>query len=283
MVIRYAEDMGARHSGMALGACVLATFAACGPAFTAGGTGGDGGEDASSDSPGVGGDSSGGDAVAVDAGGDGFGHDVVVHDAPPPPNDASSSGGSMDAVANDAVVGGSKLVFVTSQLFNGNLGGLTGADALCKMLAGQAAHPGTFKAWLSSTTQSASQRLTHSTGPYVLANGKQVASNWAGLTSGTLLNPIDVTETGGTPPDSPIMCSNTPLPAAWTATAANGTLATTQGATCMDWTTSGQSTGAILGVANQTGANWTDGCGNESSVGTSPICGSTASLYCIEQ
>jgi hypothetical protein len=271
--------------GLALSACVLATLAACGQAFTAGGPD-DGGGDASSDSPGAGEGSSGGDAVTGDASGDtagdGIGHDAVAKDGPRP-HDAPSSEGSADGVANDVVVGPSKLVFITSQLYNGNMGGLSGADTLCQKLAVQASRPGTFKAWLSSTATSAGQRLTHSTGPYVLSNGTQIAANWVGLTSGTLLSPINVTETGGPAPTPTIMCSSFSVGAAWTSTAADGTLATTLKATCSDWTTSGPSNGAVLGVADQTGPSWTDGCGAQSAAGTSAICVSTASLYCIEQ
>jgi hypothetical protein len=260
---------------MALSACVLATLVACGQAFTAGESG-DGGDDASSDSPGA------GDGVAGDAGGDGIGHDVVSQDRPPP-HDAPSSEGAADAIVGDVVVGPAKLVFVTSQVYNGNLGGLAGADALCQKLATQTLRPGTFKAWLSSTATSAAQRLTHSTGPYVLVNGTRVAANWAGLTSGTLLSAINLTETGGPPPAGTLVCSSTNVGAAWTSTAADGTLATMLGATCADWGTSGLSTGALLGVVGPTGSGWTNGCGAQTAGNNSAICAQTASLYCFEQ
>jgi hypothetical protein len=279
--------MRAQRPGMALSAFVLATFAACGQAFSTAGAG-DGGGDASNDSPGaVEGGSSGGEAGAGDvsgdhAGGDGSAHDVVAIDGPAP-HDAPSSEGFAEVGTGDVVVGGSKLVFVTSITFIGDLGGLSGADGKCQQLANAASRAGTFKAWLSSTTESAGARLTHSTGPYVLVNSTQVAANWVGLTSGTLLNPIDVTETGGPAPNSNILCSSSPVPAAWTSTAVNGALATTQGATCADWTTSGQSNGAILGLPQLTSASWTDGCSSQTPVGTSTICSGAAALYCIEQ
>jgi hypothetical protein len=266
---------------MALGACVLATLAACGQAFTSSESGDGGGEDASSDSPGAGEGSSGDDATG-DAGADAIGHDAPAHDGPSM-HDAPASEGAAEGGIGDVVVGSPKLVFITSQLYNGNLGGLLGADGLCQKLAGQASRPGVFKAWLSSTLTSAAERLTHSTGPYVLPNGTPVAANWAGLTSGTLLSPIDLTETGANAPSPTIMCGSTNVPAAWTATAPDGTLGTTLKATCGDWTTSGQSNGAILGVADQTGAAWTAGCSSQTAAGTSTICGQTASLYCIEQ
>jgi hypothetical protein len=274
--------MRARHPGMALSACVLATLAACGQAFTGGGPGGDGGEDASNDSPGAGEDSPGGDSVTGDAGGDGIAHDGVAHDGSPPHDASSIEGGSGDAMANDGVVGPAKVVFITSTLYTGDLGGLAGADSKCQSVA-MLALKGTFKAWLSSTATSASQRLTHSTGPYVLTDNTTVASDWAGLTSGTLLHPIDLTETGMSAPIPTINCGSTSvLPAAWTSTAPNGSLNGMRD-TCTDWTTNGPSYGAGLGVVGQTNSTWTAGCGSESSVNTDPICASQASLYCIEQ
>jgi hypothetical protein len=276
---------------VALSAGVLATLAACGQAFSTDGSG-DGGGDSSSDSPGVTeGGSSGGEAGAGDAagdaandhaGGDGSAHDAVTIDGPPP-HDAPSSEGPAEVGTGDVVVGGTKLVFVSSISLTGDLGGLDGADLKCQTLAKASSRSGTFKAWLSSTTTSAASRLTHSTGPYVLVNGTQVAADWAGLTSGTLLNPISMSETGGFPPQSNILCSSTNVPAAWTATAPDGTLATTVGATCADWTTSGPSNGAVLGIVASTSATWTDGCSSQVPGGTSTMCAGAAALYCIEQ
>lgn len=91
-----------------------------------------------------------------------------------------------------------KIIFVTSATYSGNLGGLAGADAKCQSLADVANLSGTFKAWLSGIGpgKSAAERLSHHFGPYKRTDGVIVANNWSGLTSGTLLNPINVTETG---------------------------------------------------------------------------------------
>ena len=50
-------------------------------------------------------------------------------------------------------------VFNSSTSYNGNLGGLTGADAKCQSRAAAAGLTGTYKAWLSSTTINAKDRL----------------------------------------------------------------------------------------------------------------------------
>src|SRR4029077_17175057 len=73
------------------------------------------------------------------------------------------------------VPGSNSIVFVSSATYGGgNLGGLTGADPKCQSLATAAVLPGTYKAWLSDDTTSAASRLTHSTNPYVLVDGKTI-------------------------------------------------------------------------------------------------------------
>jgi hypothetical protein len=272
-------------------ACLAAaTLAACGQAFSTGA-----GVDAGPS------DSAGNDAVALDGSHpDGGGpadapSDTSHADAPgapdaPSPPDASSDGVTgHDAISVDAIVGDAvtvdgpwttKRIFVSSESYTGNLGGLTGADSLCQQLATTAKLGGTYKAWLSSTTTSASARLTHATVPYVLVNGVVVAQDWTGLTSGTLLSPIDVNEGGGPAPMELLMCGQSNASVVWTATSTSGMLGTTQGATCADWTSSTTTTGAVLGFADRTDNGWTAACSAGSG---STICSGNAALYCLEQ
>jgi cysteine-rich repeat protein len=87
-------------------------------------------------------------------------------------------------------------VFVTSGVYDGALGGVSGADYLCQTLAQQQGLPGTFKAWLSDSAASAGQRLTHSAVPYVDVWGRRIADNWQDLTDGTLQFAILTDEKG---------------------------------------------------------------------------------------
>ena len=67
-----------------------------------------------------------------------------------------------------------KTVFVTSERFNGNLGGLKGADDKCQAQAEDPASivpSGTYLAWLSDGTESPDTRFTKSSHPYQLAAG----------------------------------------------------------------------------------------------------------------
>jgi TolB-like protein/class 3 adenylate cyclase len=90
----------------------------------------------------------------------------------------------------------SKIVFITSAKYTGNLGGVAGADAKCQQLAEGAGLPGTYKAWLSDKTSSPAATFTRWNGLYVLVDGTEVASNWLGLTEHFHLVPIKITETG---------------------------------------------------------------------------------------
>ena len=80
--------------------------------------------------------------------------------------------------------GGPCRVFVTSTEYGGIIGGLTGADTICQQLAEASNLSGTYKAWLSDSTDSPSTRFVRSTGPYQLVDGTRIAANWTSLTDG---------------------------------------------------------------------------------------------------
>jgi hypothetical protein len=121
-----------------------------------------------------------------------------------------------------------KKVFISSAFYNGNLGGPTGANTKCQTLAAAAglANSGNFKAWLSTTTVDAKDRLT-SNGPWVRVDGVKIADNKTDLIDGTLFTAINVTETGA------YVTNSSP----WTSTNPNGTKNTANG-TCIDWSSS---------------------------------------------
>jgi hypothetical protein len=75
-----------------------------------------------------------------------------------------------------------KCVFVTSQRYNGNLGGLTGADDQCQQLATDAGLNGIYRAWLSdSAGNSPNTRFTQATMPYRRTDGVSIAASYADL------------------------------------------------------------------------------------------------------
>ncbi len=100
----------------------------------------------------------------------------------------------IDASGNIICSAKEKKVFVSSSAYNGNLGGLTGADAKCNTLAAAAGLSGSFKAWLSDNTGSPSTRFTQSTYPYVLVDGTVIANDWEDLVDGVEYNRISLHE-----------------------------------------------------------------------------------------
>ncbi len=167
--------------------------------------------------------------------------------------------------------GPDRVVFVTSVMFNGDFGGLVGADAQCQALATTAGLAGTFLAWLSTDTESPSTRMTQGLEPYVRTDGVQVAPNWAGLIDGTLDAPINVTELGGPVPVGNTNCAGGGFPTVWTSTASN---ATSQGSACTNWTSNVGS--GRWGRADEVGGSWTSWC-------VGGLCDWVSPIYCVQQ
>ena len=168
-------------------------------------------------------------------------------------------------------------VFVTSQIFvGGDLGGLAGADDICRNLAEGAGLGSSFAAWLSDATDSPSKRFPQGVGPYELVDGTIVARNWFGLTSGTLLHGIDLTERGDPPPLGTVGCVS---PAVWSGTQQNGMLAEERGH-CSNWSDPTWES-AVLGWVGAT-TRWSDACTVISGT-PQKACGGMAALYCFEQ
>lgn len=160
-----------------------------------------------------------------------------------------------------------KIVFVSSQKYAGNLGGLAGADDKCNELARGASLTGTFKAWLSSSSESAASRLSHAGVPYFLTNGTRIANNWSDLVDGGLLAGIHLTERRDSVPAEQ---------SAWSNSVASGAVASTlPGATCAGFSSSSSAMMAATGGVDFVGTAW--------SQRTKKACSVPQRLYCIEQ
>jgi hypothetical protein len=160
-----------------------------------------------------------------------------------------------------------KRVFVTSGEWNGNLGGLDGADNLCRQAAKTAGLGDVeWRAWLSTTTVNAISRIQYA-GPYALVNGTVVANSAVELVESTVKVAISITENNTPATIQPAKAS------VWTSTDAKGQAVTPN--TCTDWTSGGYFDWGHAGSLLQTGPAWTDS-------GTSARCSESAHLYCFE-
>lgn len=143
-----------------------------------------------------------------------------------------------------------KLVFVTSEKFTGDLGGLNGADAKCKAAADSAGAAAALEnkdwvAWISIDGTRAAERLTAGAGPYRLSNGTVIAQNSAGLTSFSgLMAPINLTEK-----------STTVSSLVWTGTGSDG-YATPF--TCEDFTSGAATSSGTAGTSEFSDITWMD-------------------------
>jgi hypothetical protein len=163
------------------------------------------------------------------------------------------------------------IVFATANTWDGNLGGVSGADAKCQQAAVAAGFHGQYKAWLSLGLNSAKTRLSGAAKPYQLPNGVVVADTWGAFMSDTHKAPINRTET------------KTDLPAtqfAWTQTKTNGDAYPPADDPCAGFTTGSTTAhkhrpGRVFAVD----ATWTEPPGFQAM----QACSVKDHLYCIEQ
>lgn len=89
-------------------------------------------------------------------------------------------------------------VFITSETYQGNLGGVAGADLKCQTLAINANLTGTFKAWLSDSSGNHPDTTYLKAGtPYYLMDGATIIANsYQDLISGNIVHAIEVNELG---------------------------------------------------------------------------------------
>jgi hypothetical protein len=175
---------------------------------------------------------------------------------------------------------------VTSTTYDGNLGGVTGADSKCQTRANAVGLGGTYKAWLSSGTGgSPSTRLSKAGGPYRLpVSLTTIANNWAQLTSGTLQHAISGTESGGatptmtTPGGYAPFCSSISGKAFWSDTLDTGAMYY-DGAACGNWDST-SATQAAFGSSTLS-TSWSTAC--ITSTGGGGVCAALAALLCIQQ
>lgn len=163
--------------------------------------------------------------------------------------------------------------FVTSTTYAGNLGGITGADAICQSRAVTAGLTGTYKAWVSDATVAAiAHNQPSQSRPYYGVNGTLIANDLNDIitpsTAGDYLqNPLRFDEFGNS--------VTAPL-YAWSNTLENGLARTTQAnGSCSGWYSNSSSLTGYIGRPSQKGSAWTKG--------TSKSCATPQRLYCFQK
>lgn len=196
----------------------------------------------------------------------------------------SVSGGDDQQQTYPSSYPNAKIIFITSTNDNGNLigwmpecsgrsTGLEAADCICQEHARRGDLSGTYKAWLSDATTSASSRLSHSNLPYVNRRGEQIAANWTELTNGTKQcnNIMNYDESGE------YMSEQFSL--VWTGTDKFGNIHSFQ-KHCNNWTSGNAWAGGMCGMAIVPASGNFDGCWTEWGWRD---CDLSKRLYCVEQ
>ena len=181
-----------------------------------------------------------------------------------------------DACSNDCQPPRTVFIMFPGEGVGGNLGGILGADFMCKTAATNAALAGTYKAWLtdSDATTAPATRFASAdfTGWYLGTDGTPIAHGWADLTTledndvDYLKAPIRFDQNG-----SDINVETT----AWTNTGPDGEQ-DPMNKHCANWTSGLFALSGSFGLSSATtlNADWT-------LAGTLP-CTSDVRLYCFQ-
>lgn len=170
-----------------------------------------------------------------------------------------------------------KVVFVTSGINNGNMGGLAGADMLCTTHAVMGCLPtGTYMAWLSTSSASPSTRFTQSTVPYRRVDGTAIANNWNDLIDGVLSAPLNLDQRGSPAPLSQLSGGCQPT-VVYSGTTPAGIANMAAANRCNDWTsTTDEGTWGRYDATSNLWSQYCTGTGGGS-------CAAGAAIYCFQQ
>jgi len=180
---------------------------------------------------------------------------------------ATGTGASTGASSSTGLPAGAKRIFITHATFTGTLangGGLSGADKTCAAAAQAASLGGAWRAWASTTTVNAIDRIVD-VGPWFDLQGTKIFANKDGLKTSPLAG-LWLDEHGAGLASDDI----------WTGTNYGGVFSNipTEMA-CSDWTSASMSDGARIGQVGMGAAAWT--------AFAATSCDQQAHLICLEQ
>ena len=166
-------------------------------------------------------------------------------------------------------------MFVTSTTYNGNLGGIAGADAKCQARADAASLGGTWKAIISDSTTNAKNRMIKRTKPVFNLAGQLIWNPVVPL----MFSSDSGSATGAPPWGAAVFLANAPeitelgtssTAYAWTGTVSTGLVYTALH--CSNWTTTSGNAG--FGAPSTAVSTWI--------LQGSTSCAANYHLYCLE-
>ncbi|MBN2161201.1 MAG: DUF1554 domain-containing protein [Spirochaetes bacterium] len=151
------------------------------------------------------------------------------------------------------------IIFATSTTYNGNLGGLEGADEICNLRAAAGGLPGYYKALLSTgTIHGRDHTRIRPDASFITTDSSSIASSYTDLWDGTIAHQIR-DEFGASGPSS-----------TYTGTESNGYSSSSN---CSGWTTTSGS--VYYGAPSSTTSSWVRGS-------TFFNCEQARGIYCVQ-
>jgi hypothetical protein len=139
---------------------------------------------------------------------------------------------------------GARLAFRSRAVWDPS-SGLASADALCASEAQTVSLPGTFLAFLATTTASAASRFDLTGPPWVRTDGVSLVARASDLATGKVMAPLSVGANRSAPRD---------VYDAWTGADSPTQPATTDN--CQNWTSKSAALSAVTGAPSFSGIDW---------------------------
>lgn len=167
-----------------------------------------------------------------------------------------------------------KRVFVSNARVDGNLGGVSGANALCNTYATNARIGGNWRAWISDTTNNAINNINDVSPWYLVNNTSLIFATKASIVASGPDLFIDMDEYGN---------RVNPAETVWTATDNTGNY-DAAGNTCTDWTANAVVSGSYGFLSIATCGTTSQYCWTWNPAGVSSVtCDNLNHIYCFEQ
>ncbi len=143
------------------------------------------------------------------------------------------------------------IVLFDAGVYDGNLGGRAGVDAICQASGKRPAGYANVRAFISVNAGDSIANMPGNYGiptnvPIVGPNGTELAANWADLLDGSIAASLQAAGIGG-------------ASLWWSGSNPDGSLGTTLGSdSCAGWTDNGPSVRALSGDVTQADGRWLD-------------------------
>lgn len=173
----------------------------------------------------------------------------------------------VDALEQSVFTTERRRAFITSEIFDGALGGVSGADAKCQSAADATELGGTWKAWIAteSISSTPAARFTPSPSGYELLDGRMLGGTSLDEFPASLLTQLNTDENGQGVAGRSLV---------WTGLRQNG-LPYELTSRCQEWTSNSPNDRGSAGTTSLTNFSWT--------ITETPSCDLQFRLYCFEQ